>query len=152
MQIFLLTRVSNLEEFLSIGMNRAVELLSGKGIQNEEPKILGLDSTSNLPVILKQGRFGAYLETDKFIRKAVPKDFKPEDITLDWAVDNLPIIFYHTSDLKPVGIRRQRTRNKKWKAFVVHGEVKKEIPNDIKIKDINKEVALSILGNDSKEV
>ena len=140
------------EDIFSLGMNRAVELLSGKGIQKEEPKILGLDSTSNLPVILKQGRFGAYLETDEFIRKAVPKDFKPEEITLDWAVDNLPIIFYHISDSRPVGIRRQRTKNKKWKAFIVHGEVKKEIPNDIKIKDINKEVALSILGNDSKEV
>ena len=126
-------------------MNRAVELLSGKAEQNEEPRELGFDPTSKLPIILKQGRFGAYIETDELIRKAVPKDLNSEEVTLDWAVDNLPIITYHPEDLRPVGIRRQRTRTKKWKIYVVHGDVKKELPQDLKVKDINQENALSLL-------
>ncbi len=134
------------EDIFSLGMNRAVELLAGKGITQEDSKELGIDPNSGLPIILKQGRFGAYLETDKLIRKAVPKDLKTEEITIDWAVNNFPIIYYDEDDSRPVGVRRQRTRDKKWKAYVVHGELKTEIPSDIKIKDINKEIALSILS------
>ena len=138
------------EDIFSLGMNRAVELLAGKGISQEDSRELGLDPNSGLPIILKQGSFGAYLETDKLIRKAVPKDLKTEEITVDWAINNFPIIFYYEDDSRPVGIRRQRTRDKKWKAYIVHGEMKIEIPSDIKIKDITKEIALSILKKKEK--
>ena len=134
------------EDIFTLGMNRAVELLSGKEIQNQEAKELGLDPKSNLPVVLKQGRFGSYLEIDSLIRKAVPRDLNYDEVTLDWALDNLPIICYHPKDSRPVGIRRQRTRAKKWKVFVVHGEDKKELPNDVKVKDVNEEIALSLLN------
>ena len=66
------------------------------------------------------------------------------------AINNFPIIFYYEDDSRPVGIRRQRTRDKKWKAYIVHGEMKVEIPQDIKIKDITKEIALSILKKKEK--
>ena len=68
-----------------------------------------------------------------------------EEVTLEWAVSNLPIITYHPEDLRAVGIRRQRTRSKGWKAFVVHAGVKKELPKDIKVKDVDEEIALSLL-------
>ena len=133
------------EDIFSLGMNRAIELLAGKGTGQEEAKELGLDPSSNRPVYLKKGRFGAYVETDDLIRKTVPKDLSVEEVTLEWAVENLPIITYHPSDLRPVGIRRQRTRNKGWKAFVVHAGTKKELPKDIKVKDVDEVIALSLL-------
>ena len=133
------------EDIFSIGMNRAVELLAGKGSSQEEAKELGLDPTSNVPVYLKKGRFGAYVETDELIRKTVPKDLSVEEVTLEWAVKNLPIITYHSGDLRPVGIRRQRTKAKGWKAFVVHAGIKKELPKDIKVKDVDETIALSLL-------
>ena len=133
------------EDIFSIGMNRAVELLAGQVSSQEEAKELGLDPTSNVPVYLKKGRFGAYVETDDLIRKTVPKDLSVEEVTLEWAVKNLPIITYHSSDLRPVGIRRQRTKAKGWKAFVVHAGIKKELPKDIKVKDVDETIALSLL-------
>ena len=133
------------EDIFSLGMNRAIELLAGKGTGQEEAKELGLDPSSNRPIYLKKGRFGAYVETDDLIRKTVPKDLSVEEVTLEWAVENLPIITYHPSDLRPVGIRRQRTRNKGWKAFVVHAGTKKELPKDIKVKDVDEVIALSLL-------
>ena len=90
--------------------------------------------------------WGAYLEIDSLIRKAIPRDLNFDEVTLEWALDNLPIICYHPKDSRPVGIRRQRTRAKKWKVFVVHGEDKKELPNDVKVKDVNEEIALSLLN------
>ena len=133
------------EDIFSIGMNRAVELLAGRGSSQDEAKELGLDPTSKVPVYLKKGRFGAYVETDDLIRKTVPKDLSVEEVTLEWAVKNLPIITYHSSDLRPVGIRRQRTKAKGWKAFVVHAGIKKELPKDIKVKDVDETIALSLL-------
>ena len=135
----------NEEDIFSIGMNRAVELLAGKGVTKEEAKELGLDPTSKVPVFLKQGRFGAYIETDELIRKTVPKDMSLEEVTLEWAVSNLPIITYHPEDSRAVGIRRQRTRSKGWKAFVVHAGVKKELPKNIEVKDVDETIALSLL-------
>ena len=133
------------EDIFSMGMNRAVELLAGKNIHQEEAKELGKDPTSKLTLYLKHGRYGSYIETDELIRKTVPKDLSPEEVTIDWAINNLPIICYHPSDSRPVGIRRQRTRSKGWKAFIVHAGVKKELPKDIKVKDVDEMIALSLL-------
>ena len=133
------------EDIFSIGMNRAVELLARKNIKQEETKELGKDPTSEVAVYLKHGRYGSYVETDELIRKTVPKDLSPEEVTLDWAVNNLPIICYHPADSRPVGIRRQRTKSKGWKAFVVHAGVKKELPKDIRVKDVDEKIALSLL-------
>ena len=135
------------EDIFSLGMNRAVELLAGKNLKADPEKELGRDPISNLPVFLKQGRFGAYVETDELIRKTIPKDLLIKDVTLEWTLDNLPIIAYHSSDSRPIGIRRQRTRTKGWKAYIVHAGVKKEIPKGIKIKEVNEEIALSLLDN-----
>ncbi len=137
--------LANDEDIFSIGMNRAVELLSGKGISKEEAKELGLDPTSKVPVLLKKGRYGAYIETDELIRKTVPKDMQFDEVTLEWAVNNLPIISYHPEDSRAIGIRRQRTRSKGWKAFVVHAGEKKELPKDMKVKDVDESIALSLL-------
>ena len=126
-------------------MNRAVELLEGKGTQQAEAKELGMDPTSKIPIYLKKGRFGSYVETDDLIRKTVPKDLSNDEVTLEWSVKNLPIITYHPQDLRPVGIRRQRTRTKGWKVFVVHAGTKKELPKNTKVKEVDEALALSLL-------
>ena len=145
-ETFQYANLQNEEEIFSLGMNRAVELLAGKGVAKEESKDLGLDPTSKVPVFLKKGRFGAYVETDELIRKTVPKDMSDDEVTLEWAVNNLPIITYHPDDSRAVGIRRQRTRSKGWKAFVVHAGEKKELPKDMKVKDVDEATALSLLN------
>ena len=145
-ETFQYANLQNEEDIFSLGMNRAVELLAGKGVAKEESKDLGLDPTSKVPVFLKKGRFGAYVETDELIRKTVPKDMSDDEVTLEWAVNNLPIITYHPDDSRAVGIRRQRTRSKGWKAFVVHAGEKKELPKDMKVKDVDEATALSLLN------
>ena len=135
------------ENIFDVGMNRAVELLAGKGIQADEETELGIDPTSKLPVFMKVGRFGAYVETDELIRKTVPKDMQAEDVTLDWAISNLPIFSYFPNDSRPVGLRRQRTKAKGWKAFIAHAGNKAEVSNDIKVKDIDDAMANSILDD-----
>ena len=145
-ETFQYANLQNEEDIFSLGMNRAVELLAGKGGGKEESKDLGLDPTSKVPVFLKKGRFGAYVETDELIRKTVPKDMSDDEVTLEWAVNNLPIITYHPDDSRAVGIRRQRTRSKGWKAFVVHAGEKKELPKDMKVKDVDEATALSLLN------
>tara|TARA_Y100001970_G_scaffold121071_1_gene150141 strand:- start:24186 stop:26813 length:2628 start_codon:yes stop_codon:yes gene_type:complete len=139
------------EDIFNMGMNRAVELLASKGVRQDEERELGIDPISKVPVFLKTGRFGSYVETDELIRKTVPKDMSDAEISLDWALSNLPIYDYHPKDSKPIGLRRQRTRNKGWKAFIVHSGNKAEIPKDIKIKDIDKEIAFSVLEDFYKE-
>jgi topoisomerase IA-like protein len=96
---------------------------------------------------MKVGRFGAYVETDELIRKTVPKDMQAEDVTLDWAISNLPIFSYFPNDSRPVGLRRQRTKAKGWKAFIAHAGNKAEVSNDIKVKDIDDAMANSILDD-----
>tara|TARA_B000000441_G_C21508928_1_gene213814 strand:+ start:124 stop:507 length:384 start_codon:yes stop_codon:yes gene_type:complete len=127
-------------------MNRAVELLAGKNIQSAEDKELGLDPNSKCPVLLKTGRFGSYVETDELIRKTVPKDMSADEVTLEWAVSNLPIITYHPDDSRPVGIRRQRTRSKGWKIFVVHAGEKKELPKGMKANEVDETTALELIN------
>jgi len=134
------------EDIFTLGMNRAVEMLAGKNIQSAEEKELGLDPKSKCPVLLKSGRFGSYVETDDLIRKTVPKDMTSEEVTLDWAVSNLPIITYHPDDSRPVGIRRQRTKAKGWKIFVVHAGNKKELPKGMKAGDVDETTALGLLS------
>jgi len=134
------------EDIFTLGMNRAVELLAGKNIQSAEDKELGLDPNSKCPVLLKTGRFGSYVETDELIRKTVPKDMSADEVTLEWAVSNLPIITYHPDDSRPVGIRRQRTRSKGWKIFVVHAGEKKELPKGMKANEVDETNALELIN------
>ncbi len=80
-------------EVLSIGMNRAVELLAqkaargnGRGAAAKPLKELGEHPTEGGPVNVMAGRYGPYVKWGK-INATLPKDVEPESVTMDMAVD-----------------------------------------------------------------
>ena len=86
--------IPDVEEVFTIGMNRAVEVLAekiakgpGRGRQAAKPlKELGEHPEHGGPVNVMDGRYGPYVKWDK-INATIPKDMKPEDITMDRAVE-----------------------------------------------------------------
>jgi DNA topoisomerase-1 len=70
------------------------QLGAGEGDGGEGDKILGIDPASELQVFLRAGRFGPYLQLgeqekgseEKPKRASLPKNWKPEDITLEKAL------------------------------------------------------------------
>jgi len=70
-----------------LSLDRALELIS-KG--SEYPKELGTDPHTDLPVLLKKGRFGFFLQlgndTQKEKQKSLLPDMHPEDVNLDVAL------------------------------------------------------------------
>jgi DNA topoisomerase-1 len=70
------------------------QLGAGDGDADQGDKILGIDPASELQVFLRAGRFGPYLQLgeqekgseEKPKRASLPKNWKPEDITLEKAL------------------------------------------------------------------
>lgn len=73
------------DDVLSIGMNRARELLATKP-RKAEPKELGKHPDDKKPVQLRDGRFGPYVQHGKTMA-SVPKGTTKDDVTLEMAVD-----------------------------------------------------------------
>ena len=79
-------------DVFEIGMNRAVELLAekranpgGRGRAAAKPlKELG-DHPDGGPMSVMEGRYGPYIKWDK-VNATLPKDVKPEDVTMEMAV------------------------------------------------------------------
>jgi len=135
------------EFILDIGLNRAIELIDTSNAEN----ILFTEVNSNLPIILKNGRFGEYTEFDGFNKatKLKPQDKDPspkvsyyEPNTIDYQSDSgrryvlksLRILgFIHKEDksIQPVGIKiRKPGKAFKFVKNLKVGEVETEIPND----------------------
>jgi DNA topoisomerase-1 len=75
------------DDVLTIGMNRAVDLLAGAG-RKKEAKELGKHPEDGAPVTLHDGRFGPYVQHGA-LRATLPKGTDPEGLTLEAA---LPIL------------------------------------------------------------
>jgi len=79
-------------EVLTIGMNRAVELLAlkaargGRGVAAKPIKELGEHPTEGGAVNVMPGRYGPYVKWEK-INATLPKDIEPEAVTLEEAVE-----------------------------------------------------------------
>jgi len=80
-------------EVLTIGMNRAVELLAqkaargnGRGAAAKPLKELGEHPTEGGPVNVMAGRYGPYVKWGK-INATLPRDVEPESVTMDMALD-----------------------------------------------------------------
>jgi DNA topoisomerase-1 len=79
-------------EVLSIGMNRAVELLAlkaargGRGAAAKPIKELGEHPTDGGAVNVMAGRYGPYVKWEK-INATLPKEVEPEDVTMELAVE-----------------------------------------------------------------
>ncbi len=90
----LYANISDVEEVFTIGMNRAVEVIAekrtkggGRGRAAAKPLFeLGEHPESGGPVNVMDGRYGPYVKWDK-INATIPKDVKPEDVTMAMAVD-----------------------------------------------------------------
>ena len=89
---------ANLKEqadVFEIGMNRAVEILAekranpggrGRGAAAKALKDLGEHPGKGGPVSVLDGRYGPYVKWGK-VNATLPKDVKPEDVTLEMAVE-----------------------------------------------------------------
>ncbi len=79
-------------EVLSIGMNRAVELLAlkaargGRGAAAKPIKELGEHPGDGGAVNVMPGRYGPYVKWEK-INATLPKDIAPENVTMEMAVE-----------------------------------------------------------------
>jgi DNA topoisomerase-1 len=82
------------ESVLEIGMNRAVALLAeakaaGRGRAAIKPiRIVGNHPSDEAPIELYDGRYGMYVK-HAGINATVPRDLKPEELTVDQAVSLL---------------------------------------------------------------
>ena len=83
--------LKEVDDVFTIGMNRAVEELAKKASRGSARtaatplKELGEHPTDGGPVNVMDGRYGAYVKFGK-INATLPKDIKPEDVTMDMAV------------------------------------------------------------------
>jgi DNA topoisomerase-1 len=79
------------ESVLDIGMNRAVALLAeaksaGRGRAGAKPvRIVGNHPADEAPIELYDGRYGMYVKHGG-VNATVPRDLKPEELTVDQAV------------------------------------------------------------------
>ncbi|ERL98710.1 DNA topoisomerase I [Rhodobacteraceae bacterium HIMB11] len=83
--------LKEVDDVFTIGMNRAVEELAKKASRGSARatatplKELGEHPTDGGPVNVMDGRYGAYVKFGK-INATLPKEVKPEDVTMDMAV------------------------------------------------------------------
>jgi DNA topoisomerase-1 len=90
----LYANIPDVEEVFTIGMNRAVEVIAekrakgpGRGRTAAKPlHELGEHPEHGGPVNVMDGRYGPYVKWDK-INATIPKESKPEDVTMAMAVE-----------------------------------------------------------------
>ena len=79
------------DDVLTIGANRAIDLIverETRGFQRgrtDPGRALGEHPTLGGPITVRAGRFGPYVNHGK-VNATLPRDLKPEDVTLDTAV------------------------------------------------------------------
>ena len=139
---FVYVNLKTIEEIFDTQLNYAVDLLarSNKKIEFKEDKELGIDPKSNLPVLIKDGPWGYQLLTDKQVKKnkgTSDPDF--DDVTLEYALDNMNILGYCPSDSRAIAKKRERIgKTRKNRVVVVHGDKKIEIKkpfNSVSLED-----------------
>jgi DNA topoisomerase I len=95
------------DDVLSLGINRAVDLLAKK---LASVRTLGLHPQDQQPVILRKGRFGPYAQHGQTVAN-LPRNMAMEDVTLDQAV---ALLVEKGKQLKPRGAgRRGRAAGRK---------------------------------------
>ncbi|WP_127753181.1 type I DNA topoisomerase [Devosia sp. 1566] len=81
----------DVEEVFTVGINRAVDLLAQKaagGFKRGGAAVAAIQTFEhdNGPITVRAGRYGPYVNQGK-INATIPKDVKPEDVTVDQAVE-----------------------------------------------------------------
>ena len=81
-------RIESVEELFSIGLNRAITLISeakpGR-ISSSEIKHLGEHPEDKKPVRIMKGQYGPYIKY-KSLNATIPEDKDPSEITMDDAI------------------------------------------------------------------
>jgi DNA topoisomerase I len=101
------------ESVLEIGMNRAVALLAeakatGRGRAAAKPiRVVGNHPADEAPVELYEGRYGPYVK-HAGINATVPRDLKPDELTLDQAVSLLAERAAKAPAKKPKAVRAKK--------------------------------------------
>ncbi|MCW2307276.1 type I DNA topoisomerase [Rhodobium gokarnense] len=84
--------LDNVDEVFTVGLNRAVSLIAekqakgGRGRGAAVLKELGEHPDAGGPITVRDGRYGPYVNHGK-VNATLPKDVKPEDVTLEQAVE-----------------------------------------------------------------
>jgi DNA topoisomerase-1 len=73
------------EDVLTVGFERALELIRRKEDRNRPLRTLGEDPSSGAPVEVREGRYGPYV-TDGSINASLKKEQDPQEITLEQAL------------------------------------------------------------------
>ncbi len=76
------------DDVLSVGANRAMELLARAGPAKPKGRDLGKHPVDGKPVSVRAGRYGPYVEWGQ-VRATLPKGTDPEQVTLETAVATL---------------------------------------------------------------
>jgi DNA topoisomerase-1 len=120
--------------------------------EGEKPgvKVLGRDPETGAEVTLRDGRFGAYIqlgepeeEGDKPKRVSLPKDLKPEDVTLEKALKLLALpreVAKHPESGEPIvaGIGR-------YGAYVQHGRTYANLGRDDDVLEVGGNRAIDLI-------
>lgn len=73
------------DDVLSIGLNRAVTLLGDKP-RKDPPKELGKHPKNKKPIMVKDGRWGPYVQNGRTMAR-LPKEMLKDDVTLEMAIE-----------------------------------------------------------------
>ncbi len=73
------------DDVLTIGMNRAVELLAQARVKKGAEPLRTLGERAGKPVTVHEGRYGPYVSSDG-VHATLPKDADPHTVTLDEAI------------------------------------------------------------------
>ena len=100
------------ESVLDIGMNRAVALLAeakaiGRGRATKPIRVIGPHPGDEAPIELYEGRYGAYVKHGG-INATVPKDLKPEELTVEQAISLLADRAAKGGGKKPKAVRAKK--------------------------------------------
>ena len=131
----------------SLSVERALELLAAPSGDRE----LGLDEESGLPIFLKAGRYGPYVQVgeitdakDKPRTASLLSTMTPETLTLDQARQllSLPrVVGAHPSDAEPI-----LAQNGRYGPYLTWGKETRSLENDEQIFSVSLDEALALLA------
>jgi DNA topoisomerase-1 len=99
------------DDVLSIGLNRAVDLLAGAAAKRPPARSIGAHPDDGQPVTLHQGRYGPYVEHSR-VRATLPKGVDAASLTLEDAVRLVAAKAARGSGAAAAGRGKRGTKNK----------------------------------------
>jgi DNA topoisomerase-1 len=109
------------DDVLSLGMNRAMELLAKA---RAKVRLVGTHPKDGAPVEIRKGRFGPYVQHGKTVAN-LPRNLAMEDATLDEAVT---LLAEKGKELKPLAKKGAKGRAKPAKAAKPNGAAGEDAP------------------------